>query len=66
MTITVNGKKQGCTPGITVQGLLHHLNLDIARVAVELNSDILPRDLLANTPLQDGDKLEIVQFVGGG
>jgi len=36
------------------------------RVAVELNREIVPRDLWAVTSLHDGDRLEIVHFVGGG
>ncbi len=36
------------------------------RVAIELNRDIVPRDRWAETPLNDGDKLEMVHFVGGG
>jgi sulfur carrier protein len=36
------------------------------RVAVELNLDIVPRDRWATTALKDGDRLEIVHFVGGG
>lgn len=66
MTITVNGKiKELATPA-TVADLLDSLNLDAARVAIELNGDILPRAEFAGRQLSDGDTLEIVQFVGGG
>lgn len=65
MTITVNGKTRIDVPA-SVADLLTQLRLDPARVAVELNLEILPRDRFAETALSDGDALEIVQFVGGG
>ena len=64
--IVVNGESQTVPPGETVLGLLHSLNLDPARVAVELDRRILKKPLWAETALQDGSSLEIVQFVGGG
>lgn len=50
----------------TVVALLEELNLHQTRVAVEKNGEIVPRATYAQTPLADGDKVEIVQFVGGG
>jgi thiamine biosynthesis protein ThiS len=46
--------------------LIETLGMKPDRVAVELNRDIVPRDRWPDTPLNDGDRLEIVQFVGGG
>jgi thiamine biosynthesis protein ThiS len=66
MTITVNGKPKELDAPTTVAALLESLNLDAARVAVELNREILPRARFAGQELADGDTLEIVQFVGGG
>lgn len=66
MTITVNGKEKELAIPATVEQLLESLGLDAARVAVEHNRRIVPRDRFAATPLADGDTLEIVQFVGGG
>jgi thiamine biosynthesis protein ThiS len=65
MPITINGQTRTDIPA-TVVTLLEALGLDPARVAVELNLEILPRDRFAATALKDGDALEIVQFVGGG
>lgn len=65
MAITVNGKPKNNIPA-SVADLLTQLDLDPARVAVEHNRAILPRDRFATTTLTDGDELEIVQFVGGG
>lgn len=66
MNITVNGKPKELDAPTTVAALLESLQLDAARVAVELNCAILPRARFAGQKLADGDTLEIVQFVGGG
>jgi thiamine biosynthesis protein ThiS len=50
----------------TLAALIESLSMKSDRVAVELNRDIVPRDRWPETPLQDGDRLEIVHFVGGG
>ncbi|MFB3825378.1 MAG: sulfur carrier protein ThiS [Bryobacteraceae bacterium] len=66
MEITVNGQPRGIAPGQTVLDLLRALELDPARVAVELDREILKQPLWSSTELRDGAQLEIVQFVGGG
>ena len=50
----------------TLAALIESLNMKPDRVAIELNRDIVPRDRWPETPLKDGDRLEIVHFVGGG
>lgn len=50
----------------TLAALIEALGMKADRVAVELNRDIVPRDRWADTPLKDGDRLEVVHFVGGG
>jgi thiamine biosynthesis protein ThiS len=64
--VTVNGKSQALAALSSLLELLQHLNLDPARVAIEHNGVIVPQDRFAVTALHDGDRLEIVQFVGGG
>ncbi len=66
MTVIVNGQEKDLNNPTSVAGLLQSLGLEAVRVAVELNRVILPRDRFAATDLNDGDRLEIVQFVGGG
>ncbi|MFA5517591.1 MAG: sulfur carrier protein ThiS [Desulfuromonadales bacterium] len=66
MTITVNGQPRELPATATVQDLLESLRMDPARVAVEHNRAIVPKVRFAETALGDGDRLEIVQFVGGG
>jgi sulfur carrier protein len=51
---------------LTLAALVESLGMKSDRVAVELNRDIVPRDRWPATPLKDGDRLEIVHFVGGG
>ena len=64
--IVVNGEPQTTPEGQTVMGLLHQLELDPARVAVELDRRILKQPRWPETVLGPGAQLEIVQFVGGG
>lgn len=66
MIITVNGNRKEFATAATVQELLDVLGLDAARVAVEHNRDIVPRERFAESVMSEGDTLEIVQFVGGG
>ena len=65
MNLTINGEAKE-TAASTLDALVAELGIKGDRVAVELNRDIVPRANWANTPLHDGDKLEIVHFVGGG
>jgi thiamine biosynthesis protein ThiS len=66
ITIHLNGESQEVPEGLTVATLLARLQLPADRVAVERNLEILPRDRWSETRLQPGDRLEVVQFVGGG
>lgn len=66
MNLTLNGTTRSYPPIATLSELLQHLQLDPARVAIEHNGIIVPQDRFAATALNDGDRLEIVQFVGGG
>ena len=66
MKITVNGKQQQVDKGTSLGQLLEDLKLDPTRVVIERNLVAVLRDDYANIKLNDGDSLEIVQFVGGG
>jgi thiamine biosynthesis protein ThiS len=66
MTLSINGEPRNFPSGLTVASLVAHLGMKADRVAVELNLEIVPRSNWDTTALQDGDKLEIVHFVGGG
>lgn len=65
ISITVNGEPRRSNAA-TVAALVRELGLRPEKVAVELNAEIAPRSTLENVPLNDGDVLEIVHFVGGG
>lgn len=65
MRIQVNGEDRQVS-ATTVQGLVEELGFDIRKVAVERNLAIVPRSLHAETLLVQGDRIELVQFVGGG
>jgi thiamine biosynthesis protein ThiS len=64
--IVVNGSERQVAAGLTVLGLLRDLQLEPARVAVELDRRILKRAEWETVQLESGARLEIVQFVGGG
>ncbi|MEN0651875.1 MULTISPECIES: sulfur carrier protein ThiS [Hyphobacterium] len=66
MQIELNGETREISPGATVTGLLAELGLDTRKVAVERNLEIVPKSLYAETALSEGDRIEIVHFVGGG
>jgi thiamine biosynthesis protein ThiS len=66
MTLQINGEPRTFPDGLTVASLVAHLGMKADRVAVELNLEIVPRSNWDETRLKDGDKLEIVHFVGGG
>jgi len=65
MKLTINGEPQ-VSSAETLAALVAGLGMKPDRVAIELNREIVPRDQWPQTPLHDGDRLEIVHFVGGG
>jgi thiamine biosynthesis protein ThiS len=66
MTITLNGEKKQMPDNITVLGLLEFLKIQRQRVAVELNMEIVKKDVYNTTPVKEGDSLEVVSFMAGG
>ncbi len=66
MQIIVNGEQKDFKEGFTIIALLAELGVQNERVAVELNLDIVPKGRFGDTILKDGDRIEIVSFVGGG
>ena len=66
ISITVNGEAREIPGPATVADLLARIGLDLRKVAVERNLEIVPRSTYAATPLAAGDQLEIVHFIGGG
>ncbi|WP_241095032.1 sulfur carrier protein ThiS [Marinicauda algicola] len=66
MTVTINGEPRDLPAGLTLKGLLEELELDPRKVAVERNLEIAPRSAYDEIEIEAGDRLEIVQFVGGG
>ncbi len=66
MQIIVNGTQREVAEGTSTKQLLEDLELQEARVAVEVNREIVPRGALAQHRLQAGDRVEIVRAIGGG
>lgn len=66
MKITLNGDIVEVAGPLTVSALLSQLEIDFRRVAVEHNLVVLKRTLYESTVINEGDQVEIVNFVGGG
>lgn len=66
MRLTINGEQHEYESGITLTRLLELLDLQPERVAVEVNRQIVRRGEWSSLALQDGDRVEVVQLVGGG
>ena len=66
MQIKLNGEVRDIPEGLTVAGLLEHLEIKAERVAVEVNEEVVTKKEHATHTVQPGDAVEIVAFVGGG
>jgi len=66
MTVVVNGEPEEFPTGGSLAAFIEHLGLKGDRIAVELNRTIAPRNRWTEISLTEGDRLEIVHFVGGG
>ncbi|MCI7814683.1 MAG: sulfur carrier protein ThiS [Lachnospiraceae bacterium] len=64
--ITVNGKEEYLEKSITLLEFLEQRQYRPERIAVEKNGEIIPKKMYAQTQVEQGDKLEVVSFVGGG
>lgn len=66
MQVTVNGDSHDVPPAITLLALIESFGLEPRKVAIERNLEIVPRSTYGQVELGEGDRLEIVHFVGGG
>ena len=66
MRLTLNGETRMVEGAANVAALVAALGLDRRKVAVERNLEIVPRSAYEGTALEDGDRIEIVHFIGGG
>ena len=66
VSITINGESRVLPAAVTVDKLLQQLGIEGRKVAVERNLEIVPKSAFAATQVADGDRLEIVHFIGGG
>jgi thiamine biosynthesis protein ThiS len=66
MMVLLNGKPHEAPAGAAVLALLESIGLTPGRVAVEVNGRVIGRDEFARMELHEGDRVEVVQFVGGG
>ncbi len=67
MFLVINGDDYNDLPSpLTVKGLIAHLGLPEKKIAIERNREIVPKSTFGQTDLSDGDRLEIIHFIGGG
>lgn len=66
MEVRLNGETREIPAGLSVRGLLEHLELEPSIVVVERNREILERERYDEVSVEPGDTLELVHFVGGG
>jgi thiamine biosynthesis protein ThiS len=66
MRLLLNGEERDIADILSIADLVSALGLDARKVAVERNLEIAPRSTYADTLLADGDRIEIVTFIGGG
>ena len=66
MQVTINGQPQTLEGELSLADLLAARKLEPVRVAVEVNEELVPRGSFADAVVRDGDRIEIVTFVGGG
>lgn len=64
--VHLNGEDRTIPTDLTIRGLLEHLEIEPGMVVVERNREILERDRYDCTAVEEGDRLELVHFVGGG
>ena len=66
MKLTINGKEKEIHSSQTVTELVEELAISAPNIAVALNSQVIPKSQYPQTPVKEGDKIEIVHAVGGG
>jgi len=66
VVVRVNGEERRFPAGMTISALLGDLEVSTPRVAVERNREIVPKAAYESTRIEEGDELEVVEFVGGG
>src|SRR4051812_48098010 len=66
LRVTINGEERKFETAVSIDRLLGELGLEPAKIAVERNLEIVPRSRYRDITVRDGDRLEIVHFIGGG
>ena len=66
MQLHINGEAREFHDGVTCADLVSSLELDVRKIAIERNLEVVPRETFADVRLCEGDNLEIIHFIGGG
>lgn len=66
MNVVINGEERAFAAPMSVEALLRELGIDPRKVAVERNLEIVPKSTYDDVMVAEGDRLEVVHFIGGG
>ncbi|MCE3255187.1 MAG: thiamine biosynthesis protein ThiS [Rickettsiaceae bacterium] len=66
LTITLNGEERALEQQISIKALIEELGLDVKKIAIEKNYEIILPEQFGENMLSEGDRIEIVHFIGGG
>ncbi|MFW6369477.1 MAG: sulfur carrier protein ThiS [Myxococcota bacterium] len=66
IVVRINGEQREVPAGLDIASLLRHLDVRSAKVAIERNREVVSKASYDSTPVEDGDLIEIVSFIGGG
>jgi thiamine biosynthesis protein ThiS len=66
MNVRLNGEDRQLPAEMTLEGLVEHLELKGKPIAIELNREVIPRPRFSEVKVREGDRIEVVTFVGGG
>ena len=66
MEVLINGQSQVFASDMTLHDLVRHFDAEGPHIAIALNDTVIPRGRLIDTPVKNGDRVEIVRAVGGG
>ena len=66
INVYINGEKKLISISSNLSDVLKNFEIDASKIAIEINKKVIPKSLYKNTLIKNEDKIEIVQFIGGG
>lgn len=66
MECIINGRQHTFETAVTISSLLDHLDIEEHRIVIEHNGELIKKEAFSNRTVQNNDRLELLEFVGGG